>query len=59
MDGTDPACATERDPCCGPGSTVTKTASAAATTPGGPIAYTITATNTGQTPYPAAVCATT
>ncbi|MEV6984399.1 fibronectin type III domain-containing protein [Sphaerisporangium sp. NPDC051017] len=37
-----------------PALTIAKTADAATTTPGGTVHYTITVTNTGQTPYPAA-----
>ncbi|MFJ6197286.1 beta strand repeat-containing protein [Micromonospora sp. NPDC092111] len=34
-----------------PGLTIVKTADAPSTTPGGTVTYTVTATNTGQTPY--------
>ncbi len=37
-----------------PGLTIVSAASAATTVPGATVSYTITATNTGQTPYPAA-----
>jgi uncharacterized repeat protein (TIGR01451 family) len=51
--GTDPACRTSVVVKI-PGLTITKAASASATTPGSPVEYTITATNTGETPYTAA-----
>lgn len=42
-----------------PGLTVTTTASAAATVPGGTVGYTLTLNNTGQTPYAAAAVSVT
>jgi uncharacterized repeat protein (TIGR01451 family) len=51
---TDPACATSVA-LLRPALVVTKTVSSATTTPGGSVAYTITATNTGQTAYVGAV----
>ncbi|WP_326556718.1 DUF7927 domain-containing protein [Micromonospora sp. NBC_01796] len=52
-DGTDPAC-TATVTILVPALSVLKTASSATTVPGGIVGYTITVTNTGETPYPAA-----
>jgi uncharacterized repeat protein (TIGR01451 family) len=51
--GTDPACATTVTVLV-PALRIVKTASAATITPGDTLGYTVTVTNTGQTPYTAA-----
>ncbi|MBL7497382.1 DUF11 domain-containing protein [Frankia sp. CNm7] len=50
----DPACSASV-PVLVPGLTIVKTADRTFTTPGGTVGYTITVTNTGQTPYTGAV----
>jgi uncharacterized repeat protein (TIGR01451 family) len=54
--GTDPAC-TATVTVLVPGLTVLKTADSATTLPGAVVGYSITVTNTGQTPYTAAAVA--
>ncbi|MEH1167745.1 putative Ig domain-containing protein [Micromonospora sp. CPCC 205539] len=54
--GTDPAC-TATVTILIPALTVLKTADRATTVPGGPVGYTITVTNTGETPYTGAAVA--
>jgi large repetitive protein len=54
--GTDPAC-TATVTVLIPGLAILKTADTATTTPGATVGYTITLTNNGQTPYPAATVA--
>ncbi|MEV8638150.1 hypothetical protein AB0395_41505 [Streptosporangium sp. NPDC051023] len=48
--GTDPRC-TARLTVVVPGLTITNTADTTSTTPGGTVGYTVTVTNSGQTPY--------
>ncbi|MEU0517986.1 putative Ig domain-containing protein [Streptosporangium sp. NPDC006007] len=48
--GTDPRC-TALLTVLVPGLTITKTADTSVTTPGGTVGYTVTVTNSGQTPY--------
>ncbi len=51
--GTDPACSVSVTVLT-PALTIVKTANLSSAVPGQPISYTITVTNTGQTPYPGA-----
>ncbi|MER5319702.1 DUF7507 domain-containing protein [Streptosporangium roseum] len=51
--GSDPRCTSHLDVLV-PGLTITKAADTAATVQGGTVGYTVTVTNSGQTPYPGA-----
>src|SRR6202035_411758 len=51
--GTDPRCASSI-PVLVPGLNITTAARPATTTPGAAVHYTVTVTNSGQTPYPGA-----